>query len=150
MDKKVLDISVTECRARRPISGHSNRGNRSLRSRDNLRRNSLFTAGDLTTGRKDSQTNTQVRPTAGESRRDIWDLKPAGSLLPPSISLRRVGWGVNWAERLISSAHMFSWWIPLKRRDKFYSSKLDSECACECARTSISPVSFSTRVVRVF
>lgn len=49
MDRKVLDIRVTECRARRPTSGHSNRGNKSFNRRDNLRTNSLFTAGDLKT-----------------------------------------------------------------------------------------------------
>ena len=83
MDKKVLDIRVTECRARRPISGHSNRGNRSLRRRDNLRRKSLLTAGDLTTGGEHSQTNTQVRSKVGQIR--ISNLLPL-FFVPPSTS----------------------------------------------------------------
>lgn len=49
MERKVLEIRVTECRASRPTSGHSNCGNKSPNRRDSLSRKSLFTEGDLWT-----------------------------------------------------------------------------------------------------
>ncbi len=52
MDRKVLDFRVRECRASRPISGHSNRGNKSFNRRDSLRTKSRFTDGDLKTQRE--------------------------------------------------------------------------------------------------
>lgn len=85
MDRKVLDISVAECRARRPTSGHSNRGNRSLRRRHSLRRNARLAAGDLLTGGGeggDGGTSSQANSRQEQARSNLLAL----FLLPPSAS----------------------------------------------------------------
>lgn len=63
MDRKVLDMSVSECTTSRPNSGHRSRGNNSFNSRDSLRTNSLFTDGDLETARHTERQKQKHRET---------------------------------------------------------------------------------------